>query len=146
MTPNFPLEELTASDYATRHGIKNDPDAAALRNLDRLAETLEQVRAAVGDVPVNVSSGYRSPILNRAVGGSGNSAHMRGLAADFTARRFGSPRDVAGAIIAAGIEFDQLIVEGDRWVHLGLSSGPARGEVLTATFTPRGVSYAVGLV
>lgn len=140
LTPNFSLRELIHSDTADARGIDNMPPVPVLANLQRLAGVLERVRAVLG-VPIIISSGYRSPDLNRAVGGVANSVHMSGLAADITAPAFGTPLQVAQAIqAAAGIEFDQLIHEYGRWVHIGLSEGPARRQLLTydnASKSPR---------
>ena len=142
LTKHFTLDELTASQTAARRRIDNQPPMAVLENLTRIAALLEQVRAAVGR-PVIVSSGYRSPALNTAVGGARNSAHVLGLAADITVPGM-APKALAKAIIAAGIQFDQLIYEG-TWVHIGLATGALRGEVLTATFAAGGVVYTRGI-
>lgn len=142
LTPNFTLQELIASQTAARRGIDNKPSIQELRNLTRLAETLEQVRTLVGR-PVIVSSGYRSSALNKAIGGSTTSAHMRGLAADFACNGI-TPVDLARRIAGSDIEFDQLIYEG-TWVHLGLSAGKPRREVLTAHFGGGRTAYTKGL-
>jgi len=131
LTPHFTLEELTFSQRAAREGIDNTPDAQALRNLERTAEMLEQVRALLGGAPVVVSSGYRSQVVNHLEGGSDTSAHMRGLAADFAAPRFGTPLEICRAIVRAGLMFDQLIHEYGRWVHIGLSETSPRRQLLT---------------
>lgn len=126
MTPNFTIAELTV----TNTGLANTPNADQLANIERLAATLERVRRVLGGKPLIVTSAFRSPAVNRAVGGSPTSAHVHGLAADFTCPRYGSPLQVCTAIEESGIEFDQLIHEYGRWVHLGV--GPReRGEVLT---------------
>ena len=126
MTPNFTLAELTV----TNTGLANTPNADQLANIGRLAATLERVRRVLGGKPLIVTSAFRSPAVNRAVGGSPTSSHVRGLAADFTCPRYGSPLQVCMAIEESGIEFDQLIHEYGRWVHFGI--GPReRGEVLT---------------
>lgn len=142
LTQHFTLDELTASQTAARRRIDNQPPMAVVENLTRVAVLLEQVRAAVGR-PITVSSGYRSPALNTAVGGARNSAHVLGLAADITASGM-APTALAKAIIDAGIQFDQLIYEGS-WVHIGLAAGALRGEVLTATFAAGGVVYTRGI-
>jgi hypothetical protein len=121
LSEHFTLDEFTLSQTAARLGLDNSPDAEALKNLKRLAESLEEVRSALGNVPILISSGYRSPTVNKAVGGAANSAHMSGLAVDFTAPQFGSVLATAKAIAKSGIEFDQVIFEYGRWVHLGLS-------------------------
>lgn len=131
LTPHFTLEELTFSDKAVRLGISNKPSIAELANLRRLAETLEQVRALVGG-PLDVTSGYRCLEVNRAIGSDDTSAHVKGLAADIRAKSM-TPRALALLIRESGIEYDQLIYEG-AWVHIGLSYGKPRREVLTAVF------------
>lgn len=143
LSAHFTLEELTASPTAVKRGIDNSPSLAILANLRRLAALLEQVRAAVG-LPIRVSSGYRCAALNRAVGGSPNSAHVNGLAADISVKDL-SPKDLATAIVVAGVQFDQLIYEGE-WVHIGLSRGTPRNQVLSARFASGRVTYLEGIV
>lgn len=144
---HFTLEEFTLSQTAVRRGIKNDPPPEVIDNLRRLARVMENVRTLLGS-PVLISSGYRSPELNEAVGGSKKSAHCRGLAADFTCPGYGTPREVALAIVRSELIYDQVILEGagpGAWVHLGLTEGEPRQDVLTATFGPLGVSYGRGI-
>lgn len=134
LSDNFSFDEMTRSQTATRKGWNNEPDPILLPNLARLASVLEDVRS-VARSPVIISSGYRSPKLNRSIGGSSRSAHMDCRAADFTARRFGSPFKLAQAIADTFIGYDQLIYEGN-WVHLAI---PKAGEkprklVYTAIF------------
>lgn len=143
LSPHFSLTELVASQVATRKGIDNTPAAAVVANLTRLAALLEQVRALVG-APIVISSGYRSPALNKAVGGASNSAHVQGLAADISTAKL-APKALAMRIGQSGIVFDQLIYEG-TWVHIGLSTGAPRRQVLTAKFAGGGVSYLTGIV
>jgi zinc D-Ala-D-Ala carboxypeptidase len=131
LSEHFTLDELTVSETAERMGIDNDPPDDIIPNLRALAVALEMVREALGDRPVVVTSGYRSPVLNRIVGGSRESAHLQGYAADFTCPGFGSPLDVCRAVVAAGrIPYDQLIHEFGRWVHLSVDPR-WRGQVLT---------------
>ena len=143
LSPHFSLAELTGSQVATRQGIDNTPAPAIVANLTRLAILLEQVRALVG-APITISSGYRSPALNKAVGGAGNSAHVLGLAADISTNNL-APKALALLIRQSGILFDQLIYEG-TWVHIGLSAGAPRRQVLTAKFAGGSVSYVAGIV
>lgn len=121
MTPNFTLEELTFSQTAKRMGIRNVPSQLALENLKETATRLEEVRKLL-NVPINISSGYRSPTLNRSIGGSATSHHTLGFAVDFTARRFGSVSEIVEKIKNSDIQYDQLIDEfsdnGGGWVHL----------------------------
>jgi zinc D-Ala-D-Ala carboxypeptidase len=135
LSPNFFLSEFVESESAERLGVDNTPDALALANLFKLAALMEQVRALLGNKAIGVSSGYRGPALNRAIGGSKTSDHMRGEAADFKCRSFGTPLDICRAIVKSDIQFGQLIWEGS-WVHISLPNrGPGRNrEVMTAKF------------
>lgn len=146
LSENFYLSEFVESESAERHGIENAPDPLALANLFKLAAMMQRVRALLGNKVITISSGYRSPALNKAVGGSATSDHMRGEAADFKCRAFGTPLDICRAIAKSDIEFGQLIWEGS-WVHISL---PNRGEgrnreILTARFVkqPNGKTKAV---
>lgn len=143
LSKNFSLAELVASQVATRQGIDNAPVPAIVANLTRLAALLEQVRALVG-APIAISSGYRSPALNKAVGGAANSAHVLGLAADISTAKL-APKALALLIRQSDIAFDQLIYEG-TWVHIALSAGAPRRQVLAAKFAGGGVSYVTGIV
>ena len=141
LTPNFSLEQLIYSETAAREHIDNTPAADIVGNLRLLARGLEQVQALTG-FPLQLSSGYRSPELNRRVGGTGTSQHTQGLAADFTCAEFGTPADIIKAIRSAGIEFDQCILEYAQWVHISFSATP-RGRVLTIYDAAQG--YVEGL-
>lgn len=142
LTEHFTLEELTQSQTAARRGIDNTPTGDILDALTNTATQMEKVRKLLG-VSINVSSGYRSPALNRAIGGSTTSAHCKGQAVDFTAPAFGSPKEICNAIIKSGIVFDQLIYEG-TWVHIAFDSSP-RQNVLTANFGSGGTHYTNGI-
>lgn len=149
LSENFTLPEFIDSDTAVRLGIKNVPGYVEMGNLYYLAERMEAVREALGDVPILISSGYRSPALNAAIGGSPTSAHCKGLAVDFRAPAFGTPLAIAQALAPRvdALQIDQMIHEG-RWVHCGFAEpeGAPRGQVLTADFTPSGVRYRKGLL
>jgi zinc D-Ala-D-Ala carboxypeptidase len=135
LTPHFTLEEFTDSQTAARMGLNNVPSSTSIErgNLQRTAETMEKVRALLGDKPVLISSGYRSPQVNAAVGGSKSSAHISGLAADFSCPGFGTPKHICKHLHAhmKALRIDQLIHEYDTWVHLGLSAGEPRNQALT---------------
>lgn len=139
LSANFTLDELTQSDYAVRHGINNEPSPYVIQNLKKLAEGLERIRELLNNSPVNVNSGYRGLELNRRLGGAGNSAHLTGLAADFTARRFGSPMNIVKKLKESGIKYDQLIYEG-TWVHISFDP-KMRQQTLTATFKNGKATY-----
>lgn len=133
LSPHFTLDELTVSQEAARRGIDNTPTADALEALKRTAMGLESVRMRLGGAPILISSGYRSPAVNTAVGGSKSSQHMRGEAADFTAPRFGNPRAIVDALVDSDVPYDQLILEFGRWVHISFSLHPRRQALVIDT-------------
>lgn len=141
LSANFSLAQLTDSETARNGGIDNTPPTEIIENLKRLAAGLEEVQTLLG-APLEISSGYRCAALNEAVGGTGNSQHVQGLAADFVCPRFGSPMDIARIIRQSKIEFDQCILEYGRWVHLSFSDAPRR-RVLTIYDPEEG--YLAGL-
>lgn len=132
MSKYFSISELCASQTATRRGIDNSPDRAAYSALnDLIVNILHPLREHFGR-PVIISSGYRSPALNRAVKGSRSSQHCFGQAADLTVHGV-SDFEVA-KWIENNLPFDQLILEfpPHGWVHV--SYGPRqRRQTLTAT-------------
>ena len=147
LSPHFTLEELTASNKAKALKIDNTPSPEILENLKALSLALEMIRSVCGK-PLKISSGYRCPALNKAIGGSSTSAHTLGYAADFTADGL-TPRQICEKIVAAGLPFDQIIMENISaenpdgvWVHYGISKGTMRNQVLTM----KAGKYLVGLV
>jgi hypothetical protein len=149
LTEHFTLEELTRSDYAIRHGINNTPtDAEVLENLQILAQGLERIRGLINK-PIHVNSGYRSPKVNSAIGGSKTSAHMKGLAADVVIPGM-LPVDLCKIIEDHKdlVQFDQLIHEGS-WTHIAFPDvdQQPRQQTLTAIFKPgKPVQYVTGIV
>src|SRR5437867_1869451 len=121
LSTHFSLEELVASEVATRRGLDNTPPNEVMRNLSRLAEGLELVRAALGNNPIHVTSGYRSKRLNQMVGAATNSMHTQGLAADIRCPAFGQPLEVCRALATSRIPVDQIIHEFGRWCHTSAS-------------------------
>lgn len=114
----FTLEEFLASQEAVRRGIANTPTADDLARLKQTALRMDAVRIFLGN-PVIVSSGYRTPALNTAIGGADGSDHTKGLAIDFICPGRGSVADVFLALKYSGLEYDQLINEFGKWVHIG---------------------------
>lgn len=131
LTPHFTLEELTQSQTASRLGIDNTPPPDVIENLTRTAQCLEAVRKVL-DKPITISSGYRSPRLNKAVKGAANSQHVTGQAVDFICPAFGTPQEIVNAILKAGILFDQLILEfpPNGWVHMSVSAKPRKQSLI----------------
>lgn len=121
LSPHFSFEEMTHSEIASRRGIPNELPPELSPNLTRVANFLEKVRLRLGQ-PVIVHSGYRSPAVNKAVGGVPTSAHCQALAADIVMPAYGGPHEVACAICVPDLltDLDQIILEYG-WVHLGLA-------------------------
>lgn len=121
----FSIRELTKSETACRRHIDNTPSPEARKNLELLVEkVLDPLREAYGK-PIRVTSGYRSPKLNRAVGGGASSQHVKGQAADIctTGDTPEENKQLYDLIKQLGLPFDQLINEyGYNWVHV--SYGP----------------------
>ena len=109
-----------AETVVTRQaGIKNiyKNDQAIIDAVQGTARYMDMVRALL-NAPIVVSSWYRSPELNKKVGGSPRSQHMKGEAVDFICPKFGTPMAIVKYLErAGGIDFDQLIMEG-TWVHI----------------------------
>ena len=131
LSEHFSLEELCHSQTAARHNIDNHPDPVATERLTYLAHhLLEPLRERIGH-PFSPTSGYRCPALNRLLGSSGRSQHLRGEAVDLKIPGIGL-HDLAG-LIRRELAFDQLILEYHRpaepesgWLHCSLAD-PARG-------------------
>ena len=119
LTAHFTLEELTASETAERNGWDNTPNEQELANLVRLAEFLEQVKEVLAGKPIMISSGLRTKKVNDAVGSKDTSQHRIGCAADFKVPGM-TPDEVVKAIVASGLEYDQVIREFDRWTHISI--------------------------
>jgi len=144
ISEHFTLEELCFSEAAARLGLDNTPSPSVVTNLGRVAGVVEKIRTLLGEKPVVVYSGYRSAEVNRAVGGVATSAHCQGLACDFVCPAFGTPVEVALAILRSDIAYDQLIFEYG-WVHIGLAEEGVlpRREALTKRST--GAAYEPGI-
>ena len=137
LTAHFALEELACTQHRE---FDNTPPPDAVGNLRLTAARMEQVRRALGERVISVSSGYRSRALNRAVGGARTSAHLTGHAVDFNCYGFGDPLTVCRVLAASDIAFDQLIEEGS-WVHISFDPR-LRRQVLTRR---EGGGYGLGL-
>ena len=119
----FKLSEFINSATAKRLNIDNTPTFEIVDNLNRLADYLDSIRGKLGK-PILVSSGYRCPVLNKAVGGVANSQHQKGLAADLVCADMESLEKVLRE--AGG--FDQLIKEHRKgstsfWFHVSVCPG-----------------------
>lgn len=131
LTENFALIEFERSDTAKANKIDNSVPKELHNNAKRLAEFLQELRDALG-VRIYVTSGYRCMPLNRLVGGAAMSAHAECLAADIHAQDH-TPEQLFQKIIELDLDYDQVIQEFDRWVHVGLSTSKPRKQKLRAT-------------
>lgn len=138
LTEHFTLDEMTQSQEALRKGLDNTPSQAVIENLKMTAYHMEKVRELLGK-PIFISSGYRSPAVNVAVGGSLKSHHCQGYAVDFKCNSFGTPLDICRKIMASDLKYDQLIYEG-TWVHISFAPSMRR-ENLHAHFKNGKASY-----
>lgn len=131
MAKYFTLGELCKSDTAIAKRIENTPDYTTIERINALMdECLDKVRELWGK-PIGVNSGYRSPELNRAVGGAKNSQHIRGEAADITAGGRENNLRLFDMICESGIEFDQLIDESNyKWLHISYCKDYNRKQIL----------------
>jgi zinc D-Ala-D-Ala carboxypeptidase len=118
LTKNFYLSEFLKSQTALRKGIDNTPSNEIQENIAKNARHMELIRTILEGEPIIISSGYRCLELNLAIGGSANSAHMTGFATDFTCRKFGTPREIYEYLTDIQVEYDQLILEYDSWIHI----------------------------
>jgi len=134
LSKNFTLSEITKSNTAKRLGIDNAPNKEHLKNMQILIRDLIQpMRDALG--PIRISSGYRSPVLNRAIGGSTKSQHCKGQALDLQFWKEGEMcnKEIYDWVLKEGIEFDQMINEFDyAWIHISLKDKGNRKQVLEA--------------
>jgi len=117
---HFTLEELTHTDHRQ---FDNTPNTDELANLTRLANFLEQVKIVLDGKPVMINSAYRSSAVNQAVGSSEKSQHRIGCAADIRVPGM-TPDEVVKAVMAAGLGYDQIIREFDRWTHISIPNNP----------------------
>lgn len=131
---NFTIAEMVQSNAADRLKISNNPPASVRVHLTETITLLECIRAEwaeycerhdLGTPAIRVSSGYRSPELNKAVGGVKNSAHVEGYAADLqpvNGKQDEFEKFFASEFSKMGYAYDQIIIEKSktsRWVHVG---------------------------
>lgn len=126
LTTHFTLEEFTATEH--RH-IENTLPASMVEQAKKTCQMLERIRTFLGiriskQVPIYITSGYRCSQLNAAVGGQVGSDHIRAMAVDWIAPKFGNPHEIAKVLSSAVYELNigQLIKEyatesGGGWIH-----------------------------
>jgi zinc D-Ala-D-Ala carboxypeptidase len=151
LTANFSLHEMTKSETALRKDMPNEPTEADIANLKLLAEkVLQPLRDHYG-VGIKVNSGYRSPDVNAAVGGSRTSDHCKGQAADIEIA--GVPNATLAQYIKDSLQYTQLILEfytpgvpDSGWVHVSYDANNLKRQTLTATKKDGKTAYLNGLV
>lgn len=126
----FTIEELTRSATATTRGLDNTPTPEIKANLERLVDkVLDPLREKYGK-PIAVNSGYRCPELNKTVGGSKTSDHVKGFAADLTGGSKQENEKIFN-IIRDNFAWTQLINERDfSWVHVSYDPNRIKNQVL----------------
>ena len=134
LSKNFVLSEITRSNTAKRLGISNEPQKEHLENIQRLvSNVIQPLRNGLG--AIRVTSGYRSPKLNKAIGGSSKSQHCKGQALDIQYWEEGQMKNkiIYDWIIDNAIDFDQMINEFDfSWIHISFKKEDNRREILEA--------------
>ena len=123
LTPHFKLSEFTKSSTATARKIDNTPSQEVISNLQALCQNVLEPLREYFNCPIIIGSGYRSPALNKAVGGVKNSQHMTGQAADIHI-----PDTATGSAwfewMEDNLAYDQLIKEKSTktsksfWIHV----------------------------
>lgn len=126
----FTLKELTRSTTATAKGIDNTPTPEVEKNLTLLVENILDPLRLIYGKPITVNSGYRCPELNKAVGGSKTSDHMKGFAADITGASK-EENERLFYLIKYNFNFKQLIDEKDfSWVHVSYDPSNLKNQIL----------------
>lgn len=138
VSKNITYKEATHSTTAKRLGIDNTPNAEQFSNMVHVAENVFQPIREHFNVPIYVSSFFRSEDLNKAIKGSSSSTHMKGEAMDLDADVYGKVTNAQiFHYIKDNLEFDQLIWEfgteqEPAWVHVSLSKNNNRNQILVA--------------
>jgi hypothetical protein len=155
LSTNFSLSEFVRSDTADRMGIDNDLPIELMTNARATADMLERIRAyLVSDsgksIPIIITSGYRCPQLNRAIGSGDTSDHRKAMAADFRAPAYGTPLQVCKALapVVSVLGIGQLILEfatpnGGGWVHV---STRIPDKIINRIVTASKQGFAPGIV
>ncbi|NQZ53203.1 MAG: peptidase M15 [Piscirickettsiaceae bacterium] len=149
--PNFTRDELIHSNTAKLAGIDNTPSKLDNDNLQKMSWFLQALKMELSarfgtNVLIRVSSGFRCFDLNTELGGSKDSDHMRGLAADITCSHL-TPYQLAKFIEdeMKPLGYKQIIQEHGRWVHIGLMEVESRLESLTASKKAGQLVYSRGI-
>ena len=142
LSEHFKLGEFTRNN--SHPEVYNIPTHEAIANLKRVCEWLEVLRKryndkyGVGEEPIRINSGYRSPQLNKKIGGVAGSNHLTGCAVDI--RVLGMEQLIRYATILldyadeSKLDFDELLIERNRygaiWVHFAVRPKENRRKIL----------------
>ena len=127
ISKHISYKEGVYSRTALRRGIKNNPNAEQMKNMIALAEEIFEPLRMWVDGPIKINSFFRSPELNKAIGGSGKSQHCHGQAIDLDDTFGRATNAEMYEFIKENLDFDQIIWEfGDDtnpdWVHVSYVS------------------------
>ena len=129
MNLNFKISELIHSDIAIKNNINNMPDINSLDNmLNLIFYCLQPIRNKINK-PIIISSGFRNSEVNFLAKGKTNSQHLKGQAVDFIIKGM-KIEDIIDFVKKSNIEYDQLINEYDKWVHISYVKGKNRKQIL----------------
>lgn len=149
LSTHFTLDEFIQSDTAERMGINNSLPPELGDNAIGTAAMLERIRAYLVEksgrnIPIIITSGYRCPQLNRAIGSGDTSDHRKAMAADFRAPEFGTPLEVCKALapVVSVLGVGQIIYE-HSWVHV---STRIPDKLINRIITVSGRDYIPGIV
>ena len=150
LSTNFTLAEMTRSDTALRLGLENTASQEQISNMQALAVNVLQPVRDHFNLPVKINSGLRTLLVNRAVGSSDRSDHVKGMAADIET---GVPNAVLAQWIVDNCDFRQVILEfytpgipDSGWVHVSFNPDDNKRQVLTAAKQDGKTVYLPGLV
>jgi len=149
LSNNLSLKEATKSNTAIKYGISNEPTPEHLENMKVTAEKIFQPLREHFNIPIGLTSMYRSKDLNSKIGGAKSSSHLTGQAMDIDADRLGgqvldeegNKVDLTNKMIydwiVANLEFDTIIWEfgtsdEPAWVHVSYREGNNRNRRLKA--------------
>ena len=132
LSENFTLEEMTASRIAKNMHLSNIPSETETNNLIRLCQTILQPIRNKLNAPLTVTSGFRCSALNKIVGGSLTSQHLKGEAADIIYQDNKLLWDLIVSMISnQEIMVGQLIDERNlSWIHISLPTPSHKNQIL----------------
>jgi hypothetical protein len=149
ISEHLDLVEVTRSETAKRKGISNMPTEAHLENFKKLAEHIFEPIRNHFNVPIHISSGYRSKELNTAIGGALSSDHCKGMAIDLDQQGHsgGLTNKEIFEYIKENLKFKQLIWEGGTkeepdWVHCAYDENNLKNEILRAVKVNGKMTYS----